>query len=147
MCHFALCDMYCCGVSCTRLALCVRIASCFIFTGNWNPLKLVSICFLHTNLTKLFFFGGFLGGLHGVLDTERGPERPSRRARASRAPNWTFLRATLKQIYDLKDFGLEPPIWNKTYYQSVGSPQHVRKSIWLTPWRIWLGCLAIMAKS
>lgn len=29
-----------------------------------------------------FFFGGFLGGLHGVLDTERGPERPSRRARA-----------------------------------------------------------------
>ena len=61
MCHFALCDMYCCalsccGVSCTRLALCVRIASCFIFTGNWNPLKLVSICFLHTNLTKLFFF-------------------------------------------------------------------------------------------
>ena len=87
MCHFALCDMYCCalsccGVSCTRLALCVRIASCFIFTGNWNPLKLVSICFLHTNLTNFFFFCGFLGGLHGVLDTERGPERPSRRARA-----------------------------------------------------------------
>ena len=83
MCHFALCDMYCCalsccGVSCTRLALCVRIASCFIFTGNWNPLKLVSICFLHTNLTKLFFFlVGFWVGcmgswtLKGVLSAPR----------------------------------------------------------------------------
>ena len=60
ICHFALCDMYCCalsccGVSCTRLASCARTASYFIFAGNWNPLKLVSICVLHTNLTKFFF--------------------------------------------------------------------------------------------